>query len=409
MGNLLKIRSIAIFRPLMAGPLVCLALFMGACATFDKPAAINEAPVHDRALTKEENGIRVSAAVVGDSEAMQIFGVDLFRKNIQAVWLDVENHSGRPLILLPTAMDPDYFSPLEVAFAFHTFFAPDGNRALDEHLSQMNFPIRTPILPGVRSSGYIFTNWLKGMKVIDVDLLGRDFIQNFTFFADNPDSSGKIQVLERMEAMFSDAELQHVESDAELRRSLEQLACCVSQQDGALNGEPFNVVVIGEIEHWTTAFLRRGYRYHPVNPRYAFGRTHDFSGHKLSRGYKKAKPHVIRFWQTPIRYKGKTVWAAQTSSRLGGRFADKASLEVTLPMDPYVDEARDDLAQDLAYSQALTKIGYVKGSGPIQRWTPSGKVHYTTDGLRVVLVFGERPASLAGVDFFDWERLADYR
>ena len=39
----------------------------------------------------------------------------------------------------------------------------------------------------------------------------------------------------------------------------------------------------------------------------------------------------------------------------------------------------------------------------------NGDVDYTTDGLRVVLVFGDRPASLSTIDFFDWERLADYR
>ena len=39
----------------------------------------------------------------------------------------------------------------------------------------------------------------------------------------------------------------------------------------------------------------------------------------------------------------------------------------------------------------------------------SEDIHYTTDGLRVVLVFGDRPASLEGIDFFNWERLADYR
>jgi hypothetical protein len=77
-----------------------------------------------------------------------------------------------------------------------------------------------------------------------------------------------------------------------------------------------------------------------------------------------------------------------------------------------VDEARYDLAQDLAYSQALTKIGHIKGSGrgqPTATEKRSGDVHYTTDGLRVVLVFGDRPASLGTIDFFNWERLADYQ
>jgi hypothetical protein len=77
-----------------------------------------------------------------------------------------------------------------------------------------------------------------------------------------------------------------------------------------------------------------------------------------------------------------------------------------------VDESRNDLTQDLAYLSALIKIGYVKGAeGP---WSnaadaSSESIHHMTDGLRVVLVFGDRPASLGSIDFFNWERLADYR
>ena len=156
-------------------------------------------------------------------------------------------------------------------------------------------------------------------------------------------------------------------------------------------------MIIGALDDWTTAFARRGYRYQVLNLRYAFGR-----GQELT----------IRIWQTPIRYQGKPVWVAQTSTRLGGRFAEKAPAEVTSPINPKVDEARYDLAQDLAYSQALVKIGFTKGAGSSQSTTTeqgSGNVHYTTDGLRAVLIFGDRPASLDKIDFFDWERLADYR
>ena len=34
---------------------------------------------------------------------------------------------------------------------------------------------------------------------------------------------------------------------------------------------------------------------------------------------------------------------------------------------------------------------------------------YITDGLRVVLVIWNRPTSLGGIDYFNWEQLADYR
>jgi hypothetical protein len=399
-------------RSTIVGLMICLVLFMNACATFKKPATIYDAPIHERALTKEGSGIRLLAAVVGDKEASQIFGINLARKKIQAVWLEVENSTDRPLVLLPTAIDPEYFAPLEVSFAYHTVFAADANKALDAHLLNLNFPIRSPIQPGSRVSGYIFTNWVKGMKVIDVDLIGDDFNQNFTFFTPNPDSLLGQDIIDRLEAMYSASELQKVESDAELRQTLEKLPCCVSNESGGPSAEPFNIVIIGAFDDWTTAFTRRGYRYQVLNPRYAFGRAQDISGHKLSRGYTKAQAHTIRLWQTPIRYNGKPIWVGQTSTRLGGRFAEKAPVEVTSPINPRVDEARYDLAQDLAYSQALIKIGFIKGSGRRQSAAAekaSEDIHYTTDGLRVVLVFGDRPASLEGIDFFDWERLADYR
>ena len=399
-------------QSIILGSLICLVLFMSACATFQKPATINEAPILERALAKGINGIRASVAVVGDQEAKQIFGIDLARKKIQAVWVEIENNIDRPLVLLPTAIDPEYFAPLEVSFAYHKAFATEANTALDAHFLNLNFPIRSLIRPGSRASGYIFTNWEKGLKLIDIDLLGNDFSQNFTFFAPNPDSSLGKDIIGRLETMFSDSELQKVESEADLRKVLEKLPCCVSNEIGGPSAEPLNVVIIGAFDDWSTAFNRRGYRYQVLNPRYAFSRVQDISGHKLSRGYTKAQAHTIRIWQTPIRYKGKPVWVAQTSTRQGGRFAENAPAEVTSPITPKVDEARYDLAQDLAYSQALTKIGYTKGSGrgqPTATEKGSGDVYYTTDGLRVVLVFGDRPASLATIDFFNWERLADYR
>lgn len=390
---------------------ICLTLLMNACATFKKPATINEAPIHERALTKEANGIRASAAVVGDQEARQIFGIDLARKKIQAVWIQVENSIDRSIILLPTAIDPEYFAPLEVSFTYHRAFAADANAALDAHILNLGFPIRNLIQSESRASGYIFTHWTRGMKVVDVDLTGDDFSQNFTFFAPNPDSSTGQNIIDRMESMFSASQLQNVECGTDLRKALEQLPCCVSNENGGRSAEPLNVVIIGTVDDWTTAFQRRGYRYQVLNPRYAFGRGQDLSGLKLSRGYTRAQAHAIRLWQTPIRYSGKPVWVAQTSTRLGGRFAEKEPAEVTSPINPKVDEARYALAQDLAYSQALIKIGFTRGAGQSQS-TLTGEasdVHYTTDGLRVVLIFGDRPASLEEIDFFDWERLADYR
>jgi hypothetical protein len=399
-------------RSLVVGVAICLALLVNACATFKKPATVNEAPIQGRVQTKEANGIRVSTALVGDEEARQIFGIDLSQKDIQALWLAIENNADQPILLLPTAIDPEYFAPLEVAFAYHKSFAGASNKALDEHLLKLNFPVRSLVIPGMQASGYVFTSRSEEVKSVDVDLVGDGISQNFTFFAPNPNSTKGGAIIKRMKTRFTAAELQNVESEADLRRVLEQLPCCVSNESGGPSAEPLNVVIIGHLDDWITAFVRRDYHYHALNLRYAFGRGQNISGKKLSRGYTMAQSHTIRFWQTSIRYQGMPVWVAQTSVRLGGRFADKGPSEMTLPLDPYVDEARNDLTQDLAYSQALIKIGYVKGAGQPQPNTTdvsSKGIHYMTDGLRVVLVFGDRPASLGSIDFFNWERLADYR
>jgi hypothetical protein len=277
----------------------------------------------------------------------------------------------------------------------------------------LKFPIRSLILPGSQASGYIFTSWSEQVKAIDVDLVGDDFSQNFTFFAPNPNSDRDQAILERLDTMYSAAQLQNMDSEADLRQALEQLPCCVTKDnDERSAAEPINVVIIGAIDDWITAFIRRGYVYQLLNPRYAFGRSQDISGKKLSRGYTKAQAHTIRIWQTSILFQGKPVWVGQTSTRQGGRFSDVAPSEETLPLDPFVDEARNDITQDLAYSQALMKIGFVKGAGDNQPNTmdaSSESTHYMTDGLRVVLLFGDRPASLENIDFFNWERLADYR
>ena len=181
-------------------------------------------------------------------------------------------------MLLPIALDPEYFAPLEVAFAYHKAFAGDANAALDAHLLDLNFPIRSPLVPGSRASGYVFTNRTKGAKVIDVDLLGDVFSQNFTFFTPNPDLTQRQDIIDRLGTMFSASELQKVEGDAELRQALEKLPCCVLKEGGEPSAEPLNVVIIGTLDDWIPGFLRRGYQYQPLKPRYAFGRAQDISG-----------------------------------------------------------------------------------------------------------------------------------
>ncbi|MGD8971472.1 MAG: hypothetical protein PVG01_08675 [Desulfobacterales bacterium] len=125
-----------------------------------------------------------------------------------------------------------------------------------------------------------------------MNLVGDDFSQNFTFFAPNPNSTIGSEIINQIGTIFAADELQNVESEAGLRQTLEQFPSCVANENGEPSAEPLNVVIIGTIDNWTTAFIRRGYHYRLLTPRYAFGRNQDISGKKPSRGYTKAQSHT---------------------------------------------------------------------------------------------------------------------
>ena len=61
------------------------------------------------------------------------------------------------------------------------------------------------------------------------------------------------------------------------------------------------------------------------------------------------------------------------------------------------------MAEDMAYSQNLAKIGVAKGVGVAPKVAPRENLTtdpYYTDGRRIVLVFDRKPTSLAAITFF---------
>ncbi len=80
-------------------------------------------------------------------------------------------------------------------------------------------------------------------------------------------------------------------------------------------------------------------------------------------------------------------------------------------IDPDVDEARRYFVEDMAYSQALARVGYVKGVGFVTREAPKMNLvgdPFYTDGLRAVLFFEPRPYTLADIEQLKWERPSGY-
>jgi hypothetical protein len=91
-NNLIKatvplcVRTFAVF--LITG------LVLLGCASFN-PQPLNDRPFRERATVQTKNGVRVLAAVLSAEETQSVFGLSLYKKGIQPVWLEIENNSQR--------------------------------------------------------------------------------------------------------------------------------------------------------------------------------------------------------------------------------------------------------------------------------------------------------------------------
>ena len=144
--------------------LAVLVSVMQACAT-TKPPPIDPLAYKNRAESSITADIAVTVAVPTISEAQAIYGVKLALKNIQPVWVEVKNDSADIYWFLPSGLDPDYFSPSETAYAFHTK-KDKANRQLDEKFQKLQF--KNPIRPGSTQAGFVLVNLDEGFKAVPV-------------------------------------------------------------------------------------------------------------------------------------------------------------------------------------------------------------------------------------------------
>ena len=392
-------------------------------ATF-KPQPFFGVPFRERSLSKFDEDVRVTVSVLSAKESRQILGVNLAGEGIQAVWVRVENHDTTPYWLLASGLDPDYFSPLESAYAFHSKLTPSTNRKLDEQFRVMSF--RNPIVPNAAVSGFLYVNLDEGIKVVDIDLLGKGKSKFFTFFVHVPGIKADYHEVD-FENLYSEKEIVDYD-DNELRTTLENLPCCATNEDTTQKGDPLNLVIIGTREDISAALVRRGwlaaeqtygkaiwktiksflfgsrYRYSPVSPLYLYGRQQDMAGQK-PRHTIHERNH-LRLWLSPMRYEDKPVWVGQISRDIGVRFTLKVWPPVTHKIDPDIDDAMFALIEDLLYSQQLAKAGFVKGVGAATRSNPRQNLtgdSYFTSGFRVVLMLDRRPFSFEDLQSFNWE------
>jgi hypothetical protein len=405
-------------------PLRCVTLFaviaIAACA--GTPTQTESTDFRARAETKVDGKVEISAVVLSPLESEMVFRLPLARKKVQPIWLEIDNREDRELYLMFPRIDPDYFAPSEVAWQFKSY----GSERLDEkadRLLDMHIPVAIP--PHQDVSGYVYTNLDPGAKAFDVELFGESIFRSFEFVQLVPGFEADFQQVD-FHQLYRHEETREL-SIGELAAYLEGLPCCVAGGDRKTPGDPLNLVIVGDARRALATLVSRGwdltettrsdttwrtvasslfrsrYRTSPVSPLYVFGRPQDVALQK-ARGTVDERNH-LRLWLAPVIVEGMNVWIGQISRDIGVKLSSKTF--VTHKIDPVVDEARLYIALDLAASQSLKSVGYVKGVGVSSRDAPRynyTKDPYYTDGLRVVLFLDQGPYSLDELEHLPWER-----
>jgi len=395
-------------------------LFIGGCASVPPPQA-DTRDFRERVERRQAAGVEVAISVLGARESETEFGAPLASKGIQPVWLELRNDELQEFVLMLLSIDPDYFSPSEVAWQAR------GSGAYEDFLRRFNrahIPIVIP--PRSQRSGFVYTNLDPGAKAVTVQLIGERDNRTLEFVLPVPGFEADFDRVDPR-TLYRPQELREVDLEG-LRAYLESLPCCVLGGDKATHGDPLNLVVVGDRLRMLATFVRQGwdltetirsdtvwatigsslfgsrYRTSPVSPLYVFGRPQDVALQK-ARQTVDERNH-LRLWLAPVRFDRQDVWVGQISRDIGVKFSSKTF--VTHKIDPMVDEARLYVLFDLARSQYLARVGFVTGVGSASIKAP--RYNYTedpyyTDGLRAVLFLSEKPRAFQEIEWLEWALL----
>lgn len=375
----------------------------------------------ERSESQQEEGVTIAVAVPSAAETKELFGVPLYRRNIQPVWLEITNGRDSPITFLPVGLDPRYFTSIESAF-----LGAGGARKANAAMRRSFFDrkIDMPVGPGEKRTGFMFTQLDQGTKSFNVDIrTDEGQMIGFSFFVPVPGLKLDHHDVD-WDDLYADDEIRDV-SKEDLVEALRTMPCCTTDKKAKGSGDPLNLVVLGSTDDVYYAFLRAGwdetevisrasltkmagafvtgseYKSSPVSGLYVFGRSQDAAFQK-ARDSINERNH-LRLWMSPLRFEGVPVWIGQISRDIGVRLTTKTI--TTHKVDPDVDETREYLVENLAYSQVLAKLGYADGVGPAPIDAPRGNLTgdpYFTDGLRVILWVSSQPTDIGSIEDLDW-------
>ena len=398
----------------------------------------------DRVVSQTNRDVTVEAAALSAHESAKIFGVRMAHRGIQPLWIRIVNGSDQPYRLDLLSVDPGYYTPLEAAYVNHfavgkrllsfgllgwmflplvplvpfkLFGARSANRRMNEFFKTHGYR-PGPIPPGGETAGFVFVGVDEGIKNVDLKIVAADGLVDYSFALEVPGLTlGDVDAASSPQVTSQDLD------EAALRALLESRPPCTTNQLGTRDGDPLNLVVIGdratilrcfgarwdEVESITIAtslktfkafLFDSEYRYSPVSPLYLEGRHQELALQK-ARASINERIH-LRLWATASSFGGQPVWIGQCSRDIGVRYTMKTWNLTTHKIDPDVDEARDYVIDDLVARGRVSHVGYVNGVGEAPPSAPRRNLTgdpYVTDGQRAVVVLSK---SRTDVSYLHW-------
>jgi hypothetical protein len=326
----------------------------------------------------------------------------------------------------PRALDPNYFSPGEVADMNSFMLSGDARAGMESFFRGQTAP--NFVGPGSSISGFVYTPIDWGAKAATVWLVGDREQRQLDFVLPVPNMDADWTWVD-FDDLYPRDQIEAValEDEAALRAAIEAMPCCTTERKGKRYGDPLNFVLIGRFETVMAALVRAGwdetvtltassvlktfdaflfrqrYRNSPVSPLYVFGRHQDAAFQK-SRETISRRNH-LRLWQAPLTYDRLPVWIGQISRDIGVRFTSKTWHLTTHAIDADLDAERWYLVQDLLWIEAVARMGFAEGVGVSRVDDPRstfGGDPYFTDGLRAVLFIADEPVGSDDVDQLEW-------
>jgi hypothetical protein len=404
----------------------------------------------ERAQTQTRDDLTVTLTVLSNKEAKKFFGTSLSKRGIQPLWLEIDNRTDSTYFLIQRNMDPNYYSAEEAAYLSHyrqgkqlleaglvgiiffpllalipvNFFTIHyANKKMDKIFGEVSMHSYV-IQPGQKHAGFLYTSVDQGTKHVKVDLLGDQNREVFDFVVTIPGMKPDYTTKDFANRYPEEAITEY--TDADLPKHLEGLPSCTTNKKGTQNGDPLNLVVIGELEDLVTIFTSSGWdetavlsmssglsmakafftgendRYSPVSPLYYHGHPQDIAFQK-TRDNINQRLH-FRLWYTPMRYKGKPVWMGAISRDIGVKFTLKTWYMTTHKIDPNLDDSRDYLLADLLAVEKVSRYGFVENPGleaPGHKNKNLTNDPYFSDNKRLVIELSMEDVPLAA---FPWNQ-----